>query len=300
MKLNNKIFAFDNIKAFSVAEAMIALLIGSIALGMAAPMITKQVKQNNYVDAERRIIDNKINNIIPNGAIMFFRTSPCPDGWAPVTGLGGFYPRIADVNQRGTYIDENPIDSTLEQMVHKHKHVSPYSQAIYSQGEVNSFRYGPFRNGHSLTDGKTNAICGDHPDCKSGGYPELKATRANSKDENEKEYDINTGAGYLIRSFTNNGQDFNNWFTYTSDGVNRVEYISVGGGDAVAMPICPNRADDDDTNGCKQPYSFLAKYDKTTRTIHINNQPYLENMPLVGEENRPNSVVWLACEKVDD
>ena len=31
-------------KAFSVAEAMIALLIGSVALGMAAPMITKQIK----------------------------------------------------------------------------------------------------------------------------------------------------------------------------------------------------------------------------------------------------------------
>ena len=31
--------------AFSVAEAMMALLIGSVALGAAAPMITKQIKQ---------------------------------------------------------------------------------------------------------------------------------------------------------------------------------------------------------------------------------------------------------------
>ena len=31
-------------KGFSVAEATIALLIGSVAFGMVAPMITKQVK----------------------------------------------------------------------------------------------------------------------------------------------------------------------------------------------------------------------------------------------------------------
>ena len=39
-------------RAFSVAEVAIALLIGSIILGMAAPMITKQIKneenKNSY------------------------------------------------------------------------------------------------------------------------------------------------------------------------------------------------------------------------------------------------------------
>jgi len=41
-------------RAFSVAEVAIALLIGSIILGMAAPMITKQIKneETQYVQIE--------------------------------------------------------------------------------------------------------------------------------------------------------------------------------------------------------------------------------------------------------
>ena len=36
-------------RAFSVAEAMIALLIGSLILGYSAPMIAKQIKHNYMV-----------------------------------------------------------------------------------------------------------------------------------------------------------------------------------------------------------------------------------------------------------
>ena len=51
-------------KAFSVAEATIALLIGSVALGMAAPMITKQIKSNNMADTQSRVLTQRINNIV--------------------------------------------------------------------------------------------------------------------------------------------------------------------------------------------------------------------------------------------
>ena len=50
-------------KAFSVAEATIALLIGSVALGMAAPMITKQIKTQNMADIESRVVNQKIRNL---------------------------------------------------------------------------------------------------------------------------------------------------------------------------------------------------------------------------------------------
>lgn len=67
--LNKKLFEklsdsfFNKLKAFSVAEAMIALLIGSIALGMAAPMITKQIKQNNFSDTQFQVINRDANNL---------------------------------------------------------------------------------------------------------------------------------------------------------------------------------------------------------------------------------------------
>ena len=102
-------------KGFSVAEAMMALLIGSVALGAAAPMITKQIKQNNFADAQlnvinrqmqntneeiernKSVLDNKVNDalteidkkmesldIIPSGAVMYFDLDKCPDNWTPL------------------------------------------------------------------------------------------------------------------------------------------------------------------------------------------------------------------------
>ncbi len=122
-------FIQNKIKAFSVAEATIALLIGSIALGMAAPMITKQIKQSNFTDTQFRLINNQndrlrdsinnTNDIIdellarieelennnestPAGAIMYFDLSKCPDGWTELTKK---YPKAANTfirNKSGT------------------------------------------------------------------------------------------------------------------------------------------------------------------------------------------------------
>lgn len=116
------------LKGFSVAEAMIALLIGSIALGMAAPMITKQIKQNNFSDTQIRVInarnenmldiinelierieilENQENSGIPKGTIAFFDntvvaeslSNPCPKGWEKIgTEWQGRFPRFS-----GTY-----------------------------------------------------------------------------------------------------------------------------------------------------------------------------------------------------
>ncbi len=49
--------------AFSVAEAMIALLIGTIVLGFSAPMITKQLKHNNFTSIQTQVMNKKIENV---------------------------------------------------------------------------------------------------------------------------------------------------------------------------------------------------------------------------------------------
>lgn len=111
-------------KGFSVAEAMIALLIGSVALGMAAPMITKQIKQSNFADAQARLFNQRMNDLvennanfrleieelidekirevreemedIPSGMVAFFNTTTCPNGWSAISSnWRGRFPRFA-------------------------------------------------------------------------------------------------------------------------------------------------------------------------------------------------------------
>ena len=75
-------------KAFSVAEAMIALLIGSVALATAAPIISKQVKFNNTSDTQIRVLLERIeeleNRIEPEGMVAFFNLERCPSEWTSV------------------------------------------------------------------------------------------------------------------------------------------------------------------------------------------------------------------------
>ncbi len=92
--LKNNRFCFKiKLKAFSVAEVAIALLIGSIMLGMAAPMITKQMKNENIESVQIEILKK---TIIPSGAIMFFDRADCPDGWDPLNSkYNGRYFKVA-------------------------------------------------------------------------------------------------------------------------------------------------------------------------------------------------------------
>ena len=234
------------IKAFSVAEAMTALLIGSIALGAAAPMITKQIKQNNFSNAQTQVIAQQIETTnrvtkqtnetinelreeinklkssiedieIPKNTIAFFNSSTCPSGWKAVVdkngnSLKGYYPRIAAEN-------DSDIGSTKEQMVHKHKHVS-------SQIEESN-RY----------------LSGNHRHNPTG---------------------INSALRRSIGTYT--GVAYTGSLTYTGDGKNGIDLEAL---------TCPNR--DEGNTICAASIS--------------------PEMPLVGEENRPNSIVWLACEK---
>ncbi len=117
-------FKTKSIKAFSIAEAMIALLIGTIVLGFSAPMISRQLKHNNYSDAQAQIINKRIDKLIesnnalkqeietlkkssggvPKGTVAFFNntvvaeseTNPCPKGWSLIdAGWQGRFPRFA-------------------------------------------------------------------------------------------------------------------------------------------------------------------------------------------------------------
>ena len=49
--------------AFSVAEALIALLIASLILGMSAPMISKQIKHNNLFSVQTSMLNKKIKTV---------------------------------------------------------------------------------------------------------------------------------------------------------------------------------------------------------------------------------------------
>lgn len=244
-------------KGFSVAEAMIALLIGSIALGMAAPMITKQVKSQSLADSQMQILQDQINELrenqsnIDSGAVMFFRRTSCPDGWSIIKNKGGYYLRIAQVNENGDIEESKNIGDTLEAMVHKHKHVSPF-MAFNGPAMKNQLRYGPYK-------------------------PEKDAQVDYSYPEAPSE-----GSAYAFYGVGYRDEWYANTFTYTSDGMNREESLYYSIKDAKKVTVCPNR--DDDNKICKPSDNNF-------------NIPYLSEMPIVGDENRPKSILLIACEK---
>ena len=106
-------------KGFSVAEALIALLIGSLILGASAPMISKQIKHNSFSDAQMSIVLRQVDalrqeintlnnelrevrnqlssiNSVPSGTIAFFEATTCPPGWSRVASkFNGRFPRFA-------------------------------------------------------------------------------------------------------------------------------------------------------------------------------------------------------------
>lgn len=352
--------------AFSIAEVAIALLIGSVILGMSAPMISKQLQHNTLNDIKSRILkgeiekveskantnitniknhdtkilniqkqltalekaldaievndyddeisaleselsskansstvtkisndlttleetvgdldedvtdlEDKIKNLVPKGAVMFFNLTSCPDGWSAITDMGGRYPRIA------TYKDgklTDAINSTKEQMVHRHKHISPFMQAIRDEEGANNFRYGPFRD--NSTTG-TN-ILGD------ANYQVISLLNGG------KSYAPSADSTVLFTGI-DVGYDNNNWYTYTSDGMNRVETLRTKGGNTASILTCPNRDDGDKI--CKNGNNSYSFNPYSSYSMQVTNIPYLKDMPLVGNENRPNSVVWLACQK---
>ena len=107
-KKNNKI------KAFSVAEAAIALLIGAIVLGMSAPMISRQIKFNNASDVQISVLLRQVDELrrecselrsqvqgmstklVQSGTIAFFNSTRCPDGWTVVDdSFNGRFPRFS-------------------------------------------------------------------------------------------------------------------------------------------------------------------------------------------------------------
>lgn len=85
---------------FSLAEAMIVVLIGAIALGMSAPMISRQLRNETLTNTQMQIIQRQIDELrtnrtnAPSGAIMFFEQR-CPDRWTDMSGeYAGRYIRI--------------------------------------------------------------------------------------------------------------------------------------------------------------------------------------------------------------
>ena len=221
---------------------------------------------------------DKLKKLLPKGAIMFFNLTSCPDGWSAITDMGGHYPRIA------TYKDgklSDTINSTKEQMVHRHKHISPFMQVPKNEGVYgNLFRYGPTKSRYT----KVN-ITGD-TDGKFD-YPAFSLL-----DDGTEAYLEGT---QLLTGFDSTG-DNNNWYAYTSDGMNRREIFRGYSDKVYSILTCPNKDENDKI--CKKTGNYIqyTSQNGSNMTMKFDN-PHYDYMPLVGSENRPNSVVWLACQK---
>jgi len=118
-------------KAFSVAEAMIAVLIGSIVLGMSAPMISSQLKRNNMNDVQFQVLNKKIqdlqaevranNNVFPSGFLMMTFGSCPTNGWSDVS---------SDYEGRFLKISSS-AGTTRDAVLPEHIHSIGYFEASY-------------------------------------------------------------------------------------------------------------------------------------------------------------------------
>ena len=263
---------------------MIALLIGSLVLGASAPMISKQLKRNSVTDTQLQVLQRQIEqlrinqNSVESGAVMFFRRTSCPEGWSVIKNKGGYYLRIAQVNDDGVIVETKNIGDTLEPMVHKHKHVSPF-MAYYGAPMMNQLRYGPYMfPGTKYSSSFNKNVQGDY------SYPE--APNMSHKGSGNYGPSSYTGNAYAFYGVGYPDAYHYNTFTYTSDGMNREEQLfgikTSSSMDMKSVTVCPNR---DEGNAICKPSG--------------NNYsiPYLSEMPLVGNENRPKSILLLACEK---
>lgn len=227
------------------------MAIVGIALGTATPLISKTMKHNAGTDIALQHLQNQIDDLrrnqsnVEDGAVMFYATENCPENWAKINGFGGHYLRIQN--------DGETIGSVKEQMVHRHKHVSPYI-SFNNSTMSNSFRYGPFAPDNEAED---DPYFGD-----------IKYPKANFN--------------FFLGGPSYPGASYSNWYLYTSDGMNRTETLSKQGLGNYTILTCPNRDEGDAV--CKPSGN---EYDI----------PYLTGMPLVGNENRPNSLVLTACVK---
>jgi hypothetical protein len=257
-------------KGFSIAEAMITLLIVSVGLAAMAPMMSKKNKP----------VAEVVGGGIPSGAIMFFNLDECPDGWKLLKDNGG-----NDVS--GHYLriknsDENN-GQKIEQMVHKHKHVSPLLGASISNASINTSRYGPFLGGLRSTDANADAVWGDAAEAGYNGYSKITTAGYTTLSSN-----LLYGIQYTGGS---DSAPSNTWYFFTSDGMNREETL-LGSDGTFQVPVCPNKEETASGPCSKNNLSNVV----LPSGLSIN-LPSMSEMALVGNENRPNSIAYLACEK---
>lgn len=90
------------IKAFSLAEAMIALLIGTIVLGMAAPVITKSLKDGNIANIQLNILGKRISNLEDINANTRLNTL---EGYNAGTRLSNLETNLQDIRKTNTSLE---------------------------------------------------------------------------------------------------------------------------------------------------------------------------------------------------
>ncbi len=117
-------------KAFSIAEAMVVLMLVSIALAMSAPLISRSTKNTATNNLQIGNLINRIEELekqkgfVP-GMVMFFDadyTSTCPEGWRQVDEkYNGRYFRVSGsyniCDKKGEDSNGNCINQTQSDSV---------------------------------------------------------------------------------------------------------------------------------------------------------------------------------------
>lgn len=258
------------VRAFSVAEAMIALILVSVTLAMSAPLISRQMKNSSGSSLQLAQLMHRIEALeatVPPGAVMYFDpdlVESCPDGWERVPDkYAGRYFRVA-----GTY---NICDRSGEN--------ATTGACSGSVDRANTLAVGTF-SGDTMRRirGTFPGMDGDALIKNSGLLFDASIGHSNSYVKALKDFKILSGAfDYVKPSDAGGAWDVENYqeMKYMAD-VN--EYSMAGDYIRYIDPSVLSYGDD--LNG----WFFLTKFDSSM-------------VVPTAEETTPKSVAMLACRK---
>ena len=263
-------------KAFSIAEAFITLAIVGVAIGMAAPLVSKQMKNANLTNAEILFIKDKLDKM--SGGIMFFEHA-CPRGWTDMSSsYAGRYVRIA-----GKYniCDKQGESASGSCVSAEREDVSLAAGTL--QGEATRRVWGV------LPGNDANVV-------PNGGFPVTIKPNLNTYDrrnityvETLENYNLLGGAfGYLEQANATQfgfADDYTSryWPTTTNPIFNHYYVHGVGTYPLSKYVTYLEPADLSDTNSTHYTtISYLNSFDNA-RQVYVS------------DENRPKTVVLKAC-----
>ena len=261
-------------RAFSVAEAMIALLIGTIVLGFSAPMITKQLKHNDFTSIQAQIMNKKIENVKDISDANAEKISQIIGTKTPIDYAAHIKSLETDINNLQAQIDAKVSTETLTNKITTEikKLKEELKSKFVPSGAVMFFDLDACPSGWTALNSKYPKAANAFIRNQSGSGRDIGNWQQNAAPNITGGFSTTDEYGYYINA--NNKKDFYGAFQKTTTSSENSHQYQVSGG----------RAD-----GGSKYILDASKSNAAYGRKDSNN--------VAASEVRPDNIVLLACRK---